>query len=180
MTATLTVAQYIEFLDSSGNTLGANERFQGRFPGQTRTFNGKNYLFAPFSIAGDLSTDGTETGDYELIAPANIITGPKLWEASEGRYIVKIWNVLLVCAPPVSEDDLPEWSEVNFLSESIRVVDSYSFSDAVPSAEEEDESFAVVTLKLISPLDYVAGTAPTRRLTAAQVGPLPTSGGLTF
>ena len=84
----LSVTHYVEFLSASGGSLPTPQRYQPYFIGETRTLNGLQYQFSPFSIAGDFSTDGSESGDYELIAPANIISTAKLWEASESRWIV--------------------------------------------------------------------------------------------
>jgi hypothetical protein len=173
----LTPTHYIEFLSASGNPLLVPQRYQPYFIGETRTFNGLQYQFSPFSIAGDISTNGDESGDYELIAPANIISTAKLWQASEDRYLVKIWTVLLVGLPPENENDLPKWNELSFLSSTICVCDSFGYTDSVPG---EEDDFSAVTLKLTNPLNFVAGTAPTRRLTVAQVGPLPSSGGISF
>jgi hypothetical protein len=173
----LTATHYIEFLDDTGTSLLVPQRYQPYFPNETRTFNGQTFQFSPFSIAGDVSTDGDESGEYELIAPANVISAAKLWQASEDRYFIKVLTVLLVAIPPANENAIPTWNEVNFLSSTICVCDSFGYTDAVPGEEDE---LALVTLKLSNPLNFVTGTAPTRRLTAAQVGPLPSSGGLTF
>jgi hypothetical protein len=173
----LTATNYIEFLDCKADQLPTPQRYQPYFPGETRTFNGQTYQFSPFSIAGDISTEGAESGEYELIAPANIISASKLWQASEDRYFIKVYTVLLASTPPVDENDYPEWSELEFLSSTICVCDTFGYADAIPGEEDE---LSVVTLKLTNPLNFVAGTTPTRRLTSGQVGPLPSSGGLTF
>jgi hypothetical protein len=173
----LTVAHYIEFLSSTAGQLPTPQRYQPYFPGEARTFQGLTYQFSPFSIAGDISSDGNESSDYELIAPANMISAAKLGQASEDRQFIKVQTVLLTATPPVNENDYPRWLELNLLTSTICVCDSFGYADAVP---DEEDSFALVTLKLTSPLNFVAGTAPTRRLTAEQVGPLPASGGIGF
>lgn len=155
----------------------APECYQPFFPGETRFFDGKAFQFSPFTISGEVSTSGNESGDYELIAPANMISTAKLWQASEDRRLVKVYTVLLVGQLPSSETGMPTWAEVNYLSSTICVCDSFSYADAVPG---EEDDFSPVTLRLTNPLNFVAGTAPTLRLTAAQVGPLPSSGGITF
>jgi hypothetical protein len=173
----LTVTHYVEFLNAVGGQLQSPQRFQPYFPGETRVFNGNEYQFSPFSIAGDVSSQGTETGDYELIAPANMISSAMLWQASESRFYIKVQTVLLVGTPAGSANAYPTWTELNFLSSTICVCDSYAYTDAVPG---EEDALSVVTLKLTNPLNFVTGTAPTRRLRADQVGPLPASGGITF
>jgi hypothetical protein len=176
----LTVTSYIEFLSPTAQPLPIPQRYQPYFPGETRTFEGLTYQFSPFSIAGDISTDGNETGDYELIAPANIISSGKLGQAAEDRQFIKVQTVLLTATPPLNENDYPRWRELNFLTSTICVCDSFGYTDKAPSEDEGEDNFALVTLRLASPLNFVAGTAPTRRLTAAQVGPLPASGGIVF
>ena len=176
----LTVTHYIEFLSPTAQPLPTPQRYQPYFPGETRTFEGLTYQFSPFSIAGDISTDGNETGDYELIAPANMISSAKLGQASEDRQFIKVQTMLLTAKPPSSPEDYPRWLETNFLTSTVCVCDSFGYTDKNPDEEEGEDNFALVTLRLTSPLNFVAGTSPTRRLTAEQVGPLPASGGITF
>ncbi len=171
------VAYYIEFLSATGSTLNSLQRYQAYFPGETRTLNGSTYQFSPFSIAGDISTDGSEVGDHELIAPATMISAAKLWQASEERRLLRVQTVELLLAPPVDANSIPTWEELSVLTSTIYVCDSFGYTDSVPG---EENQFSMVTLKLTSPLNFAAGTAPTRRLTFAQVGPLPSSGGITF
>lgn len=173
----LDTSTYIEFLKSDATEFSPRECFQPYFINETRNFDGKAFSFSPYSIAGDISTDGSESGEFDLIAPANEISGAKLWQASSDRLFIKIYAILLVGSPPANADGIPTWSELSVLSSTICVCDSFGYSDTVPGEEEE---FSPVTLKLVNPLNFVAGTAPTRRLTAAQVGPLPSSGGITF
>jgi hypothetical protein len=173
----LTVTHYIEFLSATATALPTPQRYQPYFPNETRTFQGLTYQFSPFSIAGDISSDGNQSSDYELIAPANMISAAKLGQASEDRQFIKVDTVLLTSTPPLNENDYPKYFELNVLTSTICVCDSFGYSDAIP---DEEDSFAVVTLTLTSPLNFVAGTAPTRRLTAEQVGPLPSSGGIAF
>jgi hypothetical protein len=168
---------YIQFLNAAGQALADGQRYQPFFINETRTFNGEQYVFSPFTISGDISTDGSETGDYELVAPANAISNAKLWQASEERYLIRINTVLLVGQLPLTKNGIPTWSELNFLSSTICVCDSFAYADSVPG---EEDQFSPVTLRLTNPLNFVAGSSPTRRLTAAQVGPLPSSGGITF
>ena len=173
----LKVVYYIEFLSATATPLSPRQLFQPFFPAETRTHEGLSYQFAPFSIAGDVSTGGSDSGEFELIAPANAISAATLWQASEGRYFIRLLTVLLTGTPPANETGIPTWSELTTLSSTICACDSFGYTDEVPG---EEGSLALITLKLANPLNFVAGTAPTRRLTAAQVGPLPSSGGITF
>lgn len=173
----LTVMPYIELLNATGAQFSPRQLYQPYFPGETRVFEGLSYQFSPFSIAGDVSSEGTENGDLELIAPANMLSAALLWQASENRYFIRVNSVLLVGTPTLDENSYPTWTEQGILSSTICVCDSFGYADAIPGEEDE---FSPVTLKLTNPLNFVAGTAPTRRLTADQVGPLPASGGISF
>lgn len=173
----LTVMPYIELLSATAGQFSPRQLYQPYFPGETRVFGGLSYQFSPFSIAGDVSSEGTENGDLELIAPANMLSAAMLWQASENRYFIRINTVLLAGTPPADVNGFPTWSELSILSSTICVCDSFGYADSIPG---EEDDFSPVTLKLTSPLNFVAGTAPTRRLTADQVGPLPASGGITF
>lgn len=173
----LKVTHYIEFLTSSGQSAPSPQCYQPYFINETRTFGGKSYAFAPFAVAGDVSTDGDESGDYELTAPANPISSAMFWQASEDVKMVRINTVLLAGEPPLTATGWPTWEEVSLLDSTVCVCDYFGYSDSVPG---EEEQFSAITLRLTNPLNFVSGTAPTRRLTAAQVGPLPSSGGITF
>ena len=176
----LIVVPYIEILTAAAAQLSPRQLYQPYFPGETRTYNGLSYQFSPFSLAGDYSSDGDESRELELIAPANVISASLLWQASENRRFIKISNMLLIGTPPADATGYPEYDESSVLSSTIYACDSFAYTDAVPGEEDEEDQMALVTLKLVNPLNFVAGTSPTRRLTADQVGPLPASGGLTF
>lgn len=173
----LTVVPYIEILNATAAQFSPRQLYQPYFPGETRVYGGLSYAFSPFSVAGDYSSDGTDVGDLELIAPANMISAALLWQASENRYFIRVDTMLLIGTPPNTAEGYPVYSEAGILSSTVCACDSFGYTDAVPGEEDE---LALVTLKLSNPLNFVAGTSPTRRLTADQVGPLPSSGGLTF
>jgi hypothetical protein len=151
--------------------------YQNFFVGETRSFAGGLYQFAPFSISGDLSTEGAENGEAELLAPANILTGAVLWEGANANYLLQVRTVLLTGTPPETRAGIPTWAETGTLACDLWMCDSMSYTDAVPG---EEESAAVFALRLTSPLNAVSGLSPTRRLREDQVGPLPSSGGITF
>lgn len=175
----LALAYYLQFMGPDGRPLtpAGVRAYQNFFIGETRTLSGTAYQFAPFSLSGDLSTEGAENGDAELIAPANILTGAVLWEAVNQRFLVQAQTVLLTGTPPAGREGIPVWAEAGVLACDMWICDGLSYTDAVPG---ESEAVAVFALRLSNPLTAVAGTSPTRRLTDAQVGALPSSGGITF
>ena len=175
----LALAYYLQFMGPDGRPLTpANVRsYQNFFIGQARSFAGGQYQFAPFSLSGDLSTEGAENGEAELLAPANILTGAVLWEAANQRFLVQVQTVLLTGTPPPDRDGIPTWAEAGALACDMWICDGLAYTDAVPG---ESEAVAVFALRLANPLSAVAGTSPTRRLRDDQVGALPSSGGITF
>ena len=175
----LAIAYYIQFMQPDGQALTpANVRhYQNFFIGETRSFAGGEYQFAPFAFSGDLSTEGAESGEAEMVAPANIMIGAVAWEAVSARYLLQIRTVLLTGTPPGDASGIPTWTEAGTLACDMRVCDGLAYADAVPG---ESESAAIFTLRLRNPLSAVVGTSPTRRLRDDQVGALPSSGGITF
>jgi hypothetical protein len=175
----LTVAHYIQFLGPDGTPLApAGVRsYQNYFIGQARTFGSVEYQFAPFSISGDVSTEGAENGEAELLAPANFLSGAVFWEAASQQFLLQVQTVLLIGTPPETVDGYPIWSEAGALSCDLYICDAMTYTDAVPG---ELDATAVFALKLTNPLNFVTGNSPTRRLRDDQVGALPSSGGITF
>ena len=171
------VAYYIEFLEPDGQELAGSQGLQNFFVGETRGIDEKDYVFAPFTIAGDIGTQGAESGEAELIAPANIISGALLWGSVNSRYLLRVRTVLIAGAPPEELPGVPAWEEIGLLACDIRICDGLSYADTVPG---EDDSPALFTMRLANPLNTVIGTSPTRRLRDDQVGALPSSGGITF
>lgn len=175
----LTIAYYIQFNAPDGQPLtpAGVRSYQNFFIGEPRSFGGVTYQFAPFSLSGDLATEGAENGEAELLAPANVLSGAVLWEAVNQRFLIQVQTVLLTGTPPANREGIPVWSEAGALACDLWICDGLSYTDAVPG---EDEAVAVFALRLTSPLNAVSGNSPTRRLTDAQVGALPSSGGITF
>lgn len=175
----LAVAQYISFYAPDGQPLtpaGVRD-YQNFFIGETRSWGGVTYLYAPFVIGGDISTEGSQNGDAELLAPANLLTGAVLWEAAQNRFLLDIKTVMLNGAVPGSPDGAVTWTEQVTVASEVWCCDGMSYSDDVPG---ETDALATVILRLTSPLNAVTGQAPTRRLRDDQVGALPASGGISF
>jgi len=175
----LAVAQYISFYAPDGQPLSPAgvRNYQNFYIGETRNWEGATYLYAPFVIGGDISTEGSQNGDAELLAPANLLTGTVLWEAAQSRFLIDIKTVLLNGAVPGTSDGAVTWTEQATVASDVWCSDAMSYTDDIPG---ETEALATVILRLTSPLNAVAGQAPTRRLRDDQVGALPASGGISF
>ena len=64
----LALAYYINFLAPDGKALTPDgmRNYQNFFIGEGRTYDSSYYLYAPFVVSGDLSTEGSEKGQAEI------------------------------------------------------------------------------------------------------------------
>lgn len=175
----LAIGYYVQFLAPDGQRLSpvGVRSYQNFFISEVRAWNGGTYVYAPFVVSGDLSTEGSDNGEAEILAPANMLTGAVFWEAAQDRFLVQVETVLLLGTPPVTPDGVVAWAEQATVACDIWCCDGMSYTDDIPG---ETESSATVLMRLTSPLNAVAGNAPTRRLRDDQVGALPASGGISF
>lgn len=175
----LALAYYIDFLAPDGQALTPDgmRSYQNFFIGEGRTYDSRYYLYAPFVVSGDLTTEGSENGEAEILAPANMLSGAIAWEAAQHRFLVSVKTVLLSGTAPQDIQGAVEWQEQSTVASDIWCCDGMSYSDDIPA---ESESLATLILRLTSPLNAVTGNAPTRRLRDDQVGALPASGGISF
>lgn len=173
------LAYYVQFMAPDGQPLtpAGVRSYQNFFIGESRAFGGVTYQFAPFALSGDISTEGGDNGEGEILAPANVMSGAVLWEAVNERFLLQVQTVLITGTPPEDVSEIPVWSEAGALACDMWVCDGLSYTDAVPG---ESEAVATFAMRLTSPLNAVVGTSPTRRLRDDQVGALPSSGGIIF
>lgn len=175
----LTITHYIQFLNDDGSEPDPPDGFarQNYFIGETRVWEGLNYAFAPFSLAGNTASSGSFNPSATLIAPDNLISGAVLWQAAIDRRLVKVNYVALIGVPPDDPDGVPVWEEQYTLLTELWVCDSFGYSDA---GVLDDDSPALINLRLTTPFNAVTGRAPTLRLNDEQVGALPSTGSVFF
>ena len=173
----LAVAYYIEFLAPDGQRLTPTgvRNYQNFFIAETRTWQSTPYLYAPFVVSGDLSTEGGTNGEAEILAPANMLSGAVFWEAAYDRFLVRVETILLAGTAPAAADGVVTWTEQAAVACDVWCCDGMSYTDDIPG---EESGLATMILRLTSPFNAVSGNAPTRRLRDDQVGALPATGGI--
>jgi len=149
----LAIGIYLKLLDSSGNDTGY--QFQNFFQGETRTYNGVDYVFGSFGFSG--GTLDLEGGNISasLIFSVNPVSLSVFGQAVNDFWLAEIRTV---------------WLEPEALTET---------------AQHSEELYAItgynhdgnqLSVRLGSPIDAVQSNVPRRVLTTALVGELPSTG----
>ena len=169
------IAQYIRLLYPDGSeVIPADARsYQNFFVGESRDYGGRTYAFAPFAIGGDTSSSGESNASAELAMPANLLTGSAMWEAAEGRFLLRVLTVTIA----TQTSDPPTFVEQSTIGDEIWLVNSFAYADK-PLLDEGDSENDAVILTLSNTMSAVAGTAPLLYLNSSQVGSLPYTGSL--
>ncbi len=140
-----------------GTFIEVNEfwRFQNFYVGETRRWDGKNWVFSGFGYSG--STTDLQGGnvDAQLVWPVNDLTLGLCREAVDERWIVEVKTVWL------NPDSLVEKTE---------------FMNDVFMAVGFDHDTERISLRLSSPMDAISVDVPRRRLTETLVGAMPSTG----
>lgn len=150
---TVAIGTYIRLLNENGSDTGF--RFQNFFQGESRQFDGLDYIHASFGFSGGTLDIQAANINANLVFGLTELSLSVFTQAADDRWLVALRTV---------------WLDPDTLEES----DTYS-----------EEMYAVVGLahdhsrlsvRLGSPLDAVTENAPRRALTQALVGALPTTG----
>lgn len=139
--------------------------YQNFFVSETRSWEGVNYLFAPFSIDGDFVSNISTGSRSVLVAPANLLTQAIAAEAAMERWLLEIKYVFVTGVQGTEEI---AWSESSTVANDIWLCSGYRASHGDGS----------VQIELSSPLDAVEARTPNCVLQEWQVGSLPVSGSL--
>ena len=154
---TYAIGTYIQLLNPNGSDTG--RRFQNFFQGETRTYEGLDYIPAAFGFSGGtLDLQGANI-TASLVFALNQLGLTIFDQAARDQWLVRIRTVWL---------DPDTLDESNTYSEELYAVTGY----------EHDSSR--LSVRLGSPLDAIAENAPRRSLTSALVGSLPTTGDISL
>lgn len=158
----LTLANYATFRTSDGQPIG-NRSYQNFFIAEPRTWNGRVYQFAPFSIDGEQVSNALAGSRATLVAPSNVLTQAFMAEAALNRWLLQVdFVVILVQEGAVA----PIPSEASVIASDLWMCSGYRSSDADGS----------VQMELASSLDAVEARTPNCVLQDWQVGSLPVTG----
>ena len=146
------------FLTFTATTI-VRQRFQNFFIGQTTSYQGNSYLFAPFGFSG-VTINRTGDGiDASVGFPNNDITRAWAVEAIEARWIAHVQVVLL------NPDDNTDFTLMHQYFGQI-------------SGGKWDEG--MLGLMLSNVLDAVGFDVPVRRLSQKLIGAIPVPTGVTL
>ena len=135
--------------------MSSTQRYQNFFAKSTRTFGGKDYIYASFGYSGTTTDLQSGNVDAQLVFANNSFVLGLANDLADSRAVVKINTVWL------NPDTLVE---LTTYTQDIFMVTGY----------ESDTTR--VAFRLSSPLDAITGDVPRRRLSSKLVGSLPSSG----
>jgi len=150
---TIAIGTYARLLNHDGNPLPY--MFQNFHVGETRSYNGRDYMFAGFGFSG--GTVDLQAGNIEasLVFAVNDLDLNLFNQAVSDRWLIEIRTVWL------DPDTLDEGS---------------TYGEEVYAITGLEHDSSRVSLRLGSPLDAVSQNAPRRLLTSDLVGALPSTG----
>jgi len=148
---------YVQLLTRDGAPTGY--AFQQFHTGETRTYQGVDYMHAGFAYSGATVDLGFPNAEAVLAFNADVLA-LNIWkQAADDLWIARIRTVWL---DPVTLDET-----------GIEMIDTYAITAYVQDLQQ-------VSVTLGSPLDAIGGDWPRRVLTQAMVGALPPSADLRF
>ena len=151
------IGTYISFQQRDG-TFTDND-FQNFHAGETRTYNGRDYMFGAFGFSGASVDINGANIQAQLVFGLNQLIMQIAQTAANDFWVVRVDTVWLN----------PE----NFDETAQRLEEVY----AVVGFEHDNSR---ISLRLGSPLDAVQSDVPRRVLTQRVVGVLPTTGNISF
>lgn len=155
----IALASYVTFMLRDGTAI-TGQAYQNFYPGETRTYLGTAYKFAPFALSGNRSSRGGETGQTSLVTTPNPLTVNLIAEAATNHWLASVQTVIL---------DTPE---------DASITEAYTISTEIWSCVSATHDYEKVTLILSSPLDATREQVPKRVLSQYLVGSLPPTGNI--
>ena len=153
----IAIGTYIALQRRDGSETGNN--FQNFHAGETRTYNGREYIYGAFGFSGAAVDLNGANIQAQLVFGLNDLILRIAQTAANEFWVVRVSTVWL------NPDNFDETAQQ--LEEIYAVV-----------GFEHDNSR--ISLRLGSPLDSVQSDFPRRVLTQRTVGVLPTSGNISF
>jgi len=151
----LAIGTYIKLITWEAEPTGYG--FQNFHTGETRSFEGTDYLSAEFAFSGGTIDADAGSVTASLVFTINDLALAIFTQASDDRWLAEIRTVWL---------DPETLNETNMYSEELYAIMGF----------EHDNSR--LSLRLGNPLDAVSQNAPRRVLTQKLVGNLPSTGNI--
>ena len=146
MSLTYKLGHFMAFRPANGDRF----RFQNFFIGESVTWEGFEYQFAPFGFSGFTASRQGDNVEAQLAFPNNEITRAVVLAAIEGRWAIRVHTVQI--------DDA---NNITLLNRYVGQVASGAWDETL------------VALKLNSAIDAVTNSLPIRSLNEQLVGSLP-------
>jgi len=153
----LALGTYVSFQERDGTFTGND--FQNFHAGETRTYNGRDYIYGAFGFSGAAVDLNGANIQAQLVFGVNPLILQIAGTAANEFWVVRVNTVWL------NPDNFDETAQ--------RLEEVY----AVVGFEHDNSR---ISLRLGSPLDSVQSDFPRRVLTMRTVGVLPTSGNVSF
>jgi hypothetical protein len=153
----LALGTYISLRTRKGGKTGY--AFQNFFHGETRTYNGEQYIHAAFGFSGSAVDVTAANISASLVFAVNQLDLNVFKLAADELWIVRVRTV---------------WLEPDTL------VETSTYLEEVYAVTGFEHDTSKLSVRLSSPLDAVTGHAPRRTLNQALVGALPTTGSISM
>lgn len=153
---TIAICNFIRFKENGGSYV-AGYNYQNFYVGQTITYQGTAYIFAPFGVSTGAGTKGGDRSDAAIASPPSLIAINLFVEAAKKNWLCEIKSVLL---------DPETYATVQEITTETWVCSR-------PEITVERSA-----LRLASPLDAVDSHVPKRTLGSRLVGSLPSTGSI--
>jgi hypothetical protein len=166
MSGIVVICQYIRLINREGAYV-PNRNYQNLFIGETRSYDGINYRYAPYKIVGNGSIRGGDGIRANLTSVPNKITIPLTSDIVLKRYLMEVKQVFVTITAPIDSDIGPTMG--NF--EDTRLLNTQVW--LCSSCTRDPESISIV---LSSPLDAIQSHAPMRVYNSKIIGRAPATG----
>lgn len=153
----IAIGTYISFEPPRG--VPTNLNFQNFHAGETRTYDGLEYIYAAFGFSGAAVDAQAANIQASLVFGVNQLGLQLFQTAANGYFVVRIKTVWL---NPVTLEETQQ-----------RLEEVY----AVNGFEHDNSR---ISLRLGSPLDSISENVPRRSLNQRIVGALPSTGSISF
>ena len=153
------IGTYIRFLQRDGTQAPTPFNLQNFHRGETRTYDGVEYVFGAFGFSGATLDSDAANIEATLVFQVNELNLTEATTAANNLYLVQVRTVWL---------DPDTLDETNARLEELYAVTGFEHNNSR------------LSLRLGSPIDAVSANVPRRRLTQEMVGALPSTGNISF
>ena len=153
------IGTYVRFLDKDGGAPSTPYNVQNFHQGETRTYDGVDYLFGAFGFSGSTVDADAANVEATLVMQLNELNLNYATTAANNFYLAQVRTVWL---------DPDTLEETDLRLEELYMVVGF------------DHDNSRLSIRLGNALDAFSANVPRRRLTQEMVGALPSTGNISF